>query len=103
MFISFHTALTVDKPADVEYPVVGTSLTLSCETNIAGAATYEWYKGDTKDAETGSTLTIAGDSANDGDYTCIALDGSGKKSARSPATNVAFKSKYLLIQPLLPK
>ena len=103
MFTSFHTALTVDKPADVEYPVVGTSLTLSCETNIAGASTYEWYKGDTKDAETGSTLTIAGNTANDGDYTCIALDGGGKKSARSPATNVAFKSKYLLIQPLLPK
>ena len=103
MLISFTTALTVDKPTDVEYPVVDTSLTLNCETNIAGAATYEWYKGDTKDAETGKTLTIAGDTANDGDYTCIVLDASGKKSAMSPATNVAFKGKYLVIQPLLPK
>ena len=97
------TALTVDKPPDVEYPVVGTSLALDCETNIAGATTYEWYKGDTKDAETGKTLTINGDVANDGNYKCIVLDASSKKSAESPVTNVAFKSKYLLMQPLLPK
>ena len=97
------TALTVDKPTGVEYPVVGTSLALDCETNIVGATTYEWYKGDTKDAETGKTLTINGDVANDGNYKCIVLDASSKKSAESPVTNVAFKSKYLLMQPLLPK
>ena len=68
------TALTVDKPTDTDYPVVGTSLALDCETNIAGADTYEWYKGETKQAETGKTLTIAGDTANDGAYKCIVFD-----------------------------
>ena len=91
------TALTVDMPAGVEYPVVGTSIALNCETEITGATKYEWYKGETKDAETGKSLTIAGDKANDGDYKCIALDASDKKSAESPVTNVAFNSKYLII------
>ena len=97
------TALTVYKPTDVEYPVVGTSLALDCETNIAGAATYEWYKGEIKYAETGKTLMITGDTANDGAYKCIVLDADGKISAASPVTNITFNSKYLLMQPLLPK
>ena len=97
------TALTVDKPTDADYPVVGTSLALDCETNITGVATYEWYKGETKDNETGKTLTITGDTANDGAYKCIVLDADGKMSAESPVTNITFNSKYFLIQPLLPK
>ena len=103
MLLSF-TALTVDKPTDVEYPVVGTPLELNCETtDITGTKTYEWYKGADKDSEDGKTLTIPGDKANDGAYKCIVLDTNSKKSAESPVTNVAFNSKYLIIQPLLPK
>ena len=97
-------ALTVDK--GVVYPVVGTDLELNCETaDITGTLTYEWYKGADKDAHDGKTLTISGDKTKDGDYKCIVIvDGDDtKKSAESPVTNVAFNSKYLIIQSLLPK
>ena len=91
------SAVTVKKPTDLEYPVVGTSLAPTCDNDISDASTYQWYKGATKDSETGKTLTITGATANDGDYKCVVLDSNSKKSAESPVTNVAFKSKYLLI------
>jgi hypothetical protein len=97
-------ALTVAKPTDVEYPVVGTSLVLSCDltVDIAGSKTYAWYKGADDQSTTTQTLTINGETSNDGDYKCIVIV-DGKRSAKSPGTNVAFNSKYLIIQPLLPK
>jgi hypothetical protein len=96
-------ALTVAKP--VAYPVVGTSLELSCDLteDITGVKTYEWYKGDDNQNTATQTLTINGETNNDGDYKCILIVDGSKRSAKSPGTNVAFNSKYLIIQPLLPK
>ena len=95
-------ALTVDK--GVVYPVVGTDLELKCETtDITGTLTYEWYKGADQQSGNGKTLTISGDKTKDGDYKCIVIVDATKKSAESPVTNVAFNSKYLIIQLLLPK
>ena len=91
-------ALTVDMPTDVKYPVLGTPLALKCETtDITGTLVYEWYKGDTKQTEEGKTLTIDGETNNDGDYKCVVVDTDTKKSSDSPVTNVAFNSKYLII------
>ena len=89
------TALTVDT-AGVEYPVVGTPIKLTCKTEITGATKYEWYKGVTKLAETGKSLTIPGDIANDGDYKCIAFDANSNKLDESPVTDIAFKSESFI-------
>ena len=62
---------------------------------VATATTFEWTKdGDDIDGETGATYTITNfQSANEGAYSCTAVNADTKKSA--PATSVTIEGMKL--------
>ena len=98
----FHSlsAVTIELPTDVEYPLAGTDLVLTCKTSDSTFTKYAFYKGATELAALSATntYTVANPtSGNDGDYHCIAADGSDKKSAETSKLTIAFKGKSFLI------
>ena len=105
----FHSlsAVTIELPTDVEYPLAGTDLVLTCKTSDSTFTKYAFYKGAMVLAalSANNTHTVANPTSggNDGDYHCIAADDSDKQSAETPKLNIAFKSKSFLIHHLKDK
>ena len=98
--------MAIELPTDVEYPLAGTDLVLTCKTSDSTFTKYAFYKGATELAalSTTNTHTVTGPtSSNDGDYHCIAADSSDKKSAETAKLTIAFKSKSFLIHHLKDK
>jgi hypothetical protein len=83
---------------DVDYPVVGTTLVLTCkyqDTATFTATKWKWYKdGDEMIGDVSKTLDINTDiSGNEGKYQCIAIDAreiAELASAKTPEKDVQF-------------
>ena len=82
----------------MKYPVVGAvGLVLECNTDISPPPTkFEWYKGAIEQGHTSAQLTIPSEIVNSDEYKCVAVDITGKKSAKSPGTTIAFQSKFFV-------
>ena len=101
LVLHFLSAVTTDMPANVEYPVLGTALELTCTYGGSDftASTWEWYKDNAPVSNQAAQKLKITDTTNgdDGSYHCIAVDAQQKKTAATPAIPVKFHSKYFLI------
>ena len=104
----FHSlsAVTTELPAGVVYGVSGSDLELTCKTTDPALTKFEFYHNENvvQSLSATSTYTItAPTSSEDGEYYCVAADGSDKRSAETTKQTIAFKSKSFLINHLKDK
>ena len=97
--------MTTDLPADVQYPVAGTNLVLTCTESVGDLTKFAFQKDgvEVRALSNDNMYTITSPTAadHDGSYTCIAAnDAEDQKTAASTAKAVAFISETFVIDHL---